>query len=291
MSPNVSSTSTFVVPRVLSSQTTVKQQNHLKRKRKYDNEIENVVLMAMHDKHEHTEPTPPSWEVLSLLAPYMEPETLAIASCVSTTCLQCFSSANLWKSTLTMHNDLSYFADTEETMIGESFKRIVSAVQSDAKRCRRNQPAKPKITLSDLIFIVHVSSGSTKATIVKKGKDLVFGSKERFQLVADVSTAGFTEGTKDVRMLWRVVVKDYRRLLTIKDTVKSLDTKLGWFTDELPAPESRYLKSSSSLVGDVKPSFNGEVLDKVGFAIVDSSTWESLFVDDVLRYLQLFLVE
>ncbi|VVB13128.1 unnamed protein product [Arabis nemorensis] len=285
MSPNVSSISTLVIPRVLSSPTAVKQQKPLKRKR--ENEIDNVVLMAM---HEYREPIPPSWEILSVLAPYMEPETLAIACCVSTTWLQCFSYANLWKSTLTMHNDLSYFANTEETMIGDSFKRIVSAVQSDAKRCRRNQPSKPKISLSDLIFIVHMSTGSTQATIVKKGKDLAFGSKERFQIVADVSNSGFTAGMKEVRMLWRVVVKDYRRLFTIKDTVKSLDTKLGWFTDELPAPESRYFKSSN-LVGDVKPSFNGEVLDKVGFAFVDSSTWESLFVDDVMRYLQLFLVD
>jgi len=65
---------------------------------------------------------------------------------------------------------------------------------------------------------------------------------------------------------------------------------IRWFTDELPGTKNRYC-DGSNLVGEVKPSFNEDVLDKVVFAIADSRNWKSLFVDDVLRYLQCFLVD
>ncbi|KAL1201498.1 putative F-box protein [Cardamine amara subsp. amara] len=252
--------------------------------------------MSMHkedDKHEHTEPPPPSWEVLSLVGPYTKPETLAVASCISSTWSQCFSSEYLWKFMLNANYEPSDFAATTgDTMNNKlSYKRLVSTAASDAKRRRKNKPEEPKISLSDLVFIIDVSAGSTKATVVKHGKDLVFGSNERFQIEADVGDSRFTTDMKEVRMLWKVVFRDYQRMFTISDNViKSLDTKIGWFTNELPAPPNRYL-SGSNLLGDVKTSFNGEVLDKVVFAMAELGNWKSLFVDDVLRYLQCFLVD
>ncbi|XP_010490892.1 PREDICTED: probable F-box protein At5g04010 [Camelina sativa] len=270
------------------------KQNPLKRKR--DDEITDeklILMMDMHKEDEHTEPSPPpSWEILCLLGPYMEPETLAVASCVSTTWSKCFSSEHLWKSLLTTRHSPFFKAVTKDETKPAwlSYKRLTSAAESASKRRRNNKPAEPTISLSDLVFIVHVSAGSMEAVVVKQGKDLVFGSNERFQIEADVSDSGFTADMKDVRMSWSVALRNYQRIFLISDTVvKSLDTKIGWFTDELPATTNRY-SDGSKLVGDVKPSFKEEVLDKVVFAMADSCNWKSLFVDDVLRYLQCFLV-
>lgn len=110
---------------------------------------------------------------------------------------------------LTAHDEPCNFAATTETMGSLSYKRLVSAAESDAKHRRKNKPAEPKISLSDLVFIVHLSAGTTKATVVKQGKDLVFGSNERFQIEADVSDSGFTTDMNQVRMLWKVVFRDY----------------------------------------------------------------------------------
>ncbi|CAH8362241.1 unnamed protein product [Eruca vesicaria subsp. sativa] len=250
------------------------KQNPLKRKR--------------NDEHEQTKPRPPSWEALCVLGPYMDPETLAVASCVSTTWLECFSSDDLWKALLTSGS--SQRSSPYEIVLNNntdniSCKHLVSAVETDAKRRRKDQVAEPvKISLTDLSFIVHASTKTKKASVYKKGQDLEFGPNDKFQIQVDVSNAAITAGEDDVRMTWQVMYKG--KFFTLADTTRSLDTKHGWFTDELED------KCNRKLVGDVKPSFNGEdVLEKIGFSIVDSDGWGSLLLDGFLRYLQMFLLE
>ncbi|KAL0888683.1 hypothetical protein Bca101_012666 [Brassica carinata] len=235
--------------------------------------------MAMQENDEH-EPPPPSWEVLNAISYYMDPETLAIASCISTTWLKCFSSENLWKSIMTARSSQRSspyeiaLEHTEGVVI--SYKRLVSAVERDAKRRRRGQLEEAiKIPLSDLSFIVHVSTKTKKESVYKKGKDLVFGPNDKFHIEVDVSKASITAGEDDVRMTWQVMYKG--KFVTVADATRSLDTKYGWFVDKLEYKDNR------KLVGDVKMSFNGSVLEKIGFAIVDSDGWGSLLVDGFLR--------
>ncbi|CAA7059394.1 unnamed protein product [Microthlaspi erraticum] len=286
---------TVVVTRMLYFPSAVKQ-NPLKRKREDDEITQNkTVLVTMHkedDKHEHTEITPPSWEALDLVSSYMEPETLAIASCVSTTWLKCFSSENLWRSLLISRSSQAsspYKLALDTTEAITSYKQVVTAVERDAKRRRKDQLPKLKLSLSDLSFIVHVSAGTKKASILKKGKELVFGCNDKFHIEADVSNSGITVGEKDVRMTWQVVYRNWEKFFTMADTTRSLDdtahTRYGWFTEKLEDKDNR------KLVGDVKPRFNGEFLDNIGFSMVDSDGWSSLLVDEFLRYLQRFLLE
>ncbi|KAJ4890711.1 putative F-box protein [Raphanus sativus] len=278
MSPSAS----VVVARVLSSPAAMRQ-NPLKRKRDED----EITVHEEYDVNEHAKPRPPSWEALCVLGPYMDPETLAVASCVSTTWLECFSSEDLWKSLLTARS--AQRSSPYEMMVLKnaesiSCKHLVSAVETDAKRRRKDQVAEPvKISLSDLSFMVHVSTKTKKASVYKKGKDLEFGPNDKFKIEADVSKAAITAGEDDVRMTWQVMYKE--KFFTIADTTRALDTKNGWFTDRLED------KCNRKLVGDVKPSFNGEVLEKIGFSIVDSDGWGSLLLDGFLRYLQRFLLE
>ncbi|ESQ50882.1 hypothetical protein EUTSA_v10023018mg [Eutrema salsugineum] len=249
--------------------------------------------MAMHkeeDNDEHEQHTP-SWEALSLLGLYMEPKTLAVASCVSTTLLKCFSLENLWKSLITARStkpSSPYDFSLENTEL-ISYKHLVSTVETDAKRRRKNHqlPAEIKISMSDLSFIVHVSTETKKASVLKKGKDLEFGPNDKFLIEADVSSSGITAGEKSVRMTWQVVYKNWEKFLTIADdtSTRSLDRNYGWFTDKLEDKDNR------KLLGDVKPSFNGGVLDKIGFSIIDSDGWGNLLVYGFLRYLQWFLLE
>ncbi|KAJ0243958.1 F-box protein [Hirschfeldia incana] len=273
----MSLSTSVVVARVLSSSTAVKHsQNPLKRKRENDITRAKPIPMAMHkeyhdEEHEHT--TPPSWEILNAISYYMDPETLAVASCVSTTWLKCFSSENLWKTIMTARSSQRsspYEIALEHTEGGViSYKRLVSAVERDAKRRRKGQPEEAvKISLSDLSFIVHVSTKTKKASVYKKGEDLVFGPNDKFQIEVDVSKAGIIAGEDGVRMTWQVMCMG--RFFTVADTTRSLDTKYGWFVEKLEYKDNR------KLVGDVKTSFNGDVLEKIGFAIVDSNGWGSL---------------
>ena len=276
MSPSAS----VIVARVLFSPAAMRQ-NPLKRKR--DDEI---TVHEEDDVHEHTKPRPPSWEALCVLGPYMDPQTLAIASCVSTTWLECFSSDDLWKALLTARSSQrsSPYEIVLKNTDNISCKHLVSAVETDAKRRRKDQVVEPvKISLCDLSFMVHVSTKTKKASVYKKGKDLDFGPNDKFQIEADVSNAAITAGEDDVMMTWQVMYKG--KFFTLADTTRSMDTKNGWFTDKLED------KCNRKLVGDVKPSFNGEVLEKIEISIVDSDGWGSLLLDGVLRYLQRFLLE
>ncbi|CAN7095913.1 unnamed protein product [Brassica rapa subsp. narinosa] len=269
-----------VVPRVLSSPA-VMRQNPLKRKRDHE-----ITVHEEDDVHEHTKPHPPSWETLCVLGPYMDPETLAVASCVSTTWLECFSSDDLWKALLTTRSSQrsSPYEIVLKNTESISCKHLVSAVETDAKRRRKDQVAEPvKISVSDLSFIIHVSNKKKKASVYKKGKDLEFDPSDKFQLEADVSNAAITAGEDDVMMTWQVMYKG--KFFTIADTTRSLGTKNGWFTDKLED------KCNRKLVGDVKPSFKGDVLEKIGFSVVDSDGWGSLLLDGFLRYLQRFFLE
>ncbi|CAF2114051.1 unnamed protein product [Brassica oleracea] len=276
MSPSAS----VAVARVLSSPAAMRQ-NPVKRKRDHE-----ITVHEEDDVHEYTNPRPPSWEALCVLGPYMDPETLAVASCVSTTWLECFSSDDLWKALLTTRS--SQRSSPYEIVLKKtesiSCKHLVSAVETDAKRRRRDQVAEPvKISLSDLSFMVHVSTKTKKASVYKKGKDLEFGPNDKFQIEADVSNAAITASEDDVMMTWQVMYKG--KFFTVADTTRSLDTKNGWFTEKLED------KCNRKLVGDVKPSFNDEFLEKIGFSIVDSDGWGSLLLDGFLRYLQRFLLE
>ncbi|XP_009122646.1 probable F-box protein At5g04010 [Brassica rapa] len=277
----MSLSTSVVVARVLSSSTAVK------RKREDEIPRDKPMPMAMHKENDE-QPPPPSWEVLNAISHYMDPETLAVASCVSTTWLKCFSSENLWKSIMTARSSqrsCPYEIALEHTEGGIiSYKRLVSAVERDAKRRRKGQLEEAvKISLSDLSFIIHVSTKTKKASVYKKGKDLVFDPNDKFQIEVDVSKAGITAGEDEVRVTWQIMYKE--KFFTVADTVRSLDTKYGWFVDKLEYKDNR------KLVGDVKTSFKEDVLEKIGFAIVDSDGWGSLLVDGFLRYLQRFLLE
>ncbi|CAN6867066.1 unnamed protein product [Brassica oleracea] len=268
----MSLSTSVVVARVLSSSTAVK--------RKREDEIPRDKPMPMAMLNENDEqPPPPSWEVLNAISYYMDPETLAVASCVSTTWLKCFSSENLWKTIMTARSSqrsCPYEIALEHTEGGIiSYKRLVSAVERDAKRRRKGQPEEAvKISLSDLSFIIHVSTRTKKASVYKKGKDLVFGPNDKFQIEVEVSKAGITAGEYDVRVTWQIMYKE--KFFTVADTARSLDTKYGWFVDKLEYKDNR------KLVGDVKTTFKEDVLEKIGFAIVDSDGWGSLLVDGFL---------
>ncbi|VVB13130.1 unnamed protein product [Arabis nemorensis] len=237
-------------------------------------------------KEDDTEPLPPppSWQILCLVGPYMDPETLAVASCVSTTWSNCFSSEDIWRSFLIVRSSQGSCASEIALKFGEgaSYKGIIITVESNAKRRRKNLP-KPKISLSDLIFIVNVSTKTKSAMVYEKGKDLVFGSNEdKFEIELDVSNTGINSGEKDVKMTWQVVYGFWEKFFIMVDTTRPLHRKYGWFTDYLDA------KDDSRLVGEMKTSFNGQVLEKIGFSIVNTNDRRNLTVNDVLRYVERF---
>lgn len=57
------------------------------------------------------------------------------------------------------------------------------------------------------------------------------------------------------------------KFFTLADIIRSLD-----------------IKCNRNLVGDVRSSFNGNIIEKIRFSIVDSDDWRVLLFGGFLRY-------
>ncbi|XP_010543510.1 PREDICTED: probable F-box protein At5g04010 [Tarenaya hassleriana] len=247
----------------------------------------------------------PAWEVLSLAADHMDGETLAMASCVSKTWRLCFSSENLWRSLFVTHHPSLYSAMTKMTTSSSSsspeisYRRLCYAAESAAKRRRSvRQPAKPKITLSDLTFIVHVRNSDMNLTMEKHGKDIAVPSDGLFRFNIDVTNLHgsnlFAGDMKEARVTWHVVYREWESVFTMTDGIRSLE-KEKWFTDELPPPEFSIFSRGSGLAADVALEITGGnqsvKVEKMVLGIMNTVDLRYLNLDDGLRYLERFLLE
>ncbi|XP_010525716.1 PREDICTED: probable F-box protein At5g04010, partial [Tarenaya hassleriana] len=89
-----------------------------------------------------------------------------VASSVSKTWNLCLSSDHLWRSLCTTRYPSLSAVKTNSPEI--SYTRLYSVAESAAKRRRLvKQAPKPKISLPDLTFIVHVRSSDMDMTVVK----------------------------------------------------------------------------------------------------------------------------
>ncbi|VVB13129.1 unnamed protein product [Arabis nemorensis] len=219
--------------------------------------------------------TPPPREVLVLIDNrFLDPESVAIASCVSKTWCEVFSTEILWRNMLQeYHPNLLVFVNESATS-----KRILSAKQEDVK-CRTGQPEKIFLSFSDLKFFVSLTRESYNMTIEKCGKDLSFGVDNPFELEFRLSDPNFHDKMKKMRVLWYVVYKDWEALFTVIDT----EEDLGWFSFELPSLD----RFQTGKVGYVKTYFKNHLLEKMTFSMANKHpSWKVLTGDDALRYFQ-----
>nr|DAD18574.1 TPA_asm: hypothetical protein HUJ06_020037 [Nelumbo nucifera] len=99
---------------------------------------------------------PPPWEVL--VAHYLDPKTLAMASCVCKSWSVSMSSDHLWKPIcFTHYPSLSTlrFLDT-----AVSYHRLFAPGQSSCRHCLRS-PSVPHISLDHLIFTMDIIHGDS----------------------------------------------------------------------------------------------------------------------------------
>lgn len=144
----------------------------------------------------------------------------------------------------------------------------------------------PKISLSDLVFYMLVSTERKITSLVKRGDEVEFGSNDRFHIhVEDLSHIGMSKfSMANAKITCEVVYKgDWKDAITIFDVRRSLDAKFGWLNNDLVIPEGYHI---SGLVADVNVSFNGELCDKIGFQIFHEGDRRYFSLGDTLQYLQ-----
>ncbi|MED6170491.1 hypothetical protein PIB30_031479 [Stylosanthes scabra] len=266
--------------------------------------FKNLLLQNLMD----TPPSPP-WEVLVLVAHYLDPKTLAIASCVSSSWLSSMSSDHLWIPFLTSHfPSLSNLPSSSSDAI--SCRRLFGVAHSAAKRRRKN-PEKPKLSLADLVFAVSISaaddSGGGGITVMKPGESLVTDPPGVFCFDVGFGSNGglaVEEGVKEVKITWNVILKGWREVFTMMDCKGKICFKAGGegcFSIGLPAPGCCSSSVASAVVADMNLGMircdekrsNGKVkveVNKVSVGILSVVGWRYIGVEHGLRYLQHFLL-
>ena len=108
-----------------------------------------------------------SWELLLLVAQYLDPKTLAAASCVSKSWSESFSSEDVWRPLCSAQYPCVYNLRHIDPAV--SCRRIYGIASTAASKIRLQKAAKPHLPLNDLLFVVTAKTGesSTLLTLSK----------------------------------------------------------------------------------------------------------------------------
>ncbi|KAF8027311.1 hypothetical protein BT93_E0271 [Corymbia citriodora subsp. variegata] len=242
---------------------------------------------------------PPPWEVVLLVSHRLDPKTLAVASCVCRSWLASMSSDSLWKpACASLFPSLSFLQSTEPAL---PYRRIY-ALSLAAARCRARAPAKPRLSLDDLVFVVDVRSEDLRITTVSKPGDEVAPDPNglfRFDLGANEECSSAMEIMDHIRITWIVALRGWKAVFTMMECDGKASFIPGaeeWLSQELPSLGCCSSATASGLVADLKLGFSsngvtGERIkvESVSVGILSVTSWRYASMDDGLRYLQNFL--
>ncbi|KAL5546449.1 hypothetical protein UlMin_006136 [Ulmus minor] len=242
----------------------------------------------------------PPWEVLNLISQYLDPKSLALASCVSKTWSISMSSDHLWEPFCSNHfPSLSNLRLADPSV---SFRHLYSISRAATLR-RLRTLAKPEISLADLIFTVSVFAGEIPILEMSKPCEEILIDPNgvfKFEVGVGYERSPMAEILTEVNVKWNVVLRGWRGVFTMMDCDGKMNFSPGaegWLSAELPSPGCCSGGGGSGLVADLKlgfgsrRGFGGKIrVEKVGLGILNVVSWRYASVEDGLRYLQLFLL-
>ncbi|KAG0480406.1 hypothetical protein HPP92_011264 [Vanilla planifolia] len=157
-----------------------------------------------------TASTPP-WEVLVLVAPFLDPSTLAVASCVSKSWRVAASSPHLWLPLcLSRFPSSSLLLCTPSPSPRLLFSLLQSAASSPLRR-RRPAPPLPCLSLRDLVFTIDVFLPRRAEPLLsgaKAGEEVERESRGVFRFDIEAAEAGVVERGDEMRVVWMAVRKE-----------------------------------------------------------------------------------
>ena len=241
----------------------------------------------------------PPWEVLLLVAHYLDPKALAISSCVSRSWSISMSSDHLWQPICSAHfPSLCNLRAADPTV---PYRRLYAIGYVSVKR-RLRSPSKPRLSLDDVVFAIDVQCrDSGIVTIAKPASDLEPDPNGLFRFDMEVcEPPRMAKVLAGVRVMWSVVLKGWQGVFSMMECKRKgsfVPDVEGWFSSELPAPVCCSGRVGSGLVADLRLGFCGAEdgrggrvrVGKVGVGVLSVVSWRYVSVDDALRYLQHFL--
>lgn len=243
----------------------------------------------------------PPWQVVVLLSHHLDPDTLALASCVSKSWRQAMSSDHLWRRICQSHYPTLSSLHRLDPSI--SYRRLFSMARSSYSGRSHAPPPDPRVKLHHVSFVVDVDIGSFRVlSLVRPGDALHVDPDGIFRFDIDVGDHSVTAPASEVvRVGWWVVGREWTGVFgMVGDRAKgrSMGPSGRWFSEELPACGCCMLGQASGLVAEVGLGF-GEGglgskemvrLETVKLGLLSVVSWRYVSVNQGLRYLQHFLL-
>ncbi|KAJ4850410.1 hypothetical protein Tsubulata_007067 [Turnera subulata] len=260
--------------------------------------------------------TPPPWQVLLLVSSYLEPKTLAMASCVSRSWQSLMSSDDVWQNICyTLYPSLSNLKHTNPSV---PYHRMYAMASSVARR-RLKAPIKPRLSLDNLVFAINISALCPNKTnksrpilnIAKPAREFALVHNEVLKL--DIVNGNYEfpvstfEGER-VKVMWNIMLNDWKAVFTMMECEGKVNFDGcrwdGWFSQELPLPGCCSVadtSTSAGLVADVKLVLSSKEpsrisgggtdirISKLSLGMLNIRHWSYVSLDYGLRYLEHFL--
>ncbi|OEL18321.1 hypothetical protein BAE44_0020659 [Dichanthelium oligosanthes] len=257
-------------------------------------------------------PPPPPWELLHLVAPFLDAASLAAAYCVSTSWNAAFGADYLWARLCVQHYPaalgllrLRHLTDTDDqrqcSFSSLSHRRLFALFRSASTGCRA-LPA-PRLALADVAFAVDISAAGGESILsfaVAADKTAqVKNAAGLFLFGVDLSDRNAAIGPGEWRVRWTAVRTSIREapaavlMMDAKVPAARAAGAIGFggrgeagVSARLPVPGC----GGGRLEAEVVVELAGEekLVEKVRLGVMCECRYVS--ADEGLRYLQHFLL-
>lgn len=242
----------------------------------------------------------PPWQVLDLVAHFLDPKSLATAVCVCKSWAITMSSDHLWQPFFSRNYPSLANLTNAAKSTAVSYHKLYSLGHASEKR-RVQPPPKPDLSLQHLIFSIDIRNPRESIlTVVKHGCEVKLdrnGSIFRFDIDVETNKSVGFETLNGLKITWNVVLEGFRSVFTMMDCegkgsfVMGLE---GWFSKELPSAWCCSGCGASGLVVELRVGLRESggkvVVEKMTLGVLSIVSWRYVSVDEVLRYLQHFLL-
>ncbi|XP_057547354.1 probable F-box protein At5g04010 [Amaranthus tricolor] len=240
---------------------------------------------------------PPPWEILDLVSHHMDPQTLAIASCVSKSWSRCFSANHLWDPFCTT----AFPSLSSLTAAVVPRHRLYALAHAEALH-RKRKPRKPCISLHGLVFALSVRLPTGEVNVIMPCSDMRWDPHGlfRFDVRVDEEREWGLEELKEAKVTWVVAEREWKAVFTVAEDSgagKLASVVDGVFSKELPLPGCCVSTSavSGGHVADIRVGLKEQdnkrmnKIEKISVGIMSVFNWRHVSVDDALIYLEHFL--
>ncbi|KAK8315256.1 hypothetical protein V6Z11_D01G226600 [Gossypium hirsutum] len=229
----------------------------------------------------------PPWEALVMVAHYLDPQTLALASCVSKSWCQAMSLDVVWRPLCS--SSFPSLSNLKISYPSVPYHRLYATGLAAFKR-RHNPPSKPRLSIDNIVFTIQLSTkGVPIFTIAEVASKM--NNNQVFKFDVGVKHGSFKgiKGLEEMKVTWNVVLKGWEAIFTMMDWQGKLSCRAveGWFSEELPCAGCCSSEVGSGIVADLKVDME---VEKVSVGILRVVDWRYVSIEDGLRYLQHFLL-